>query len=155
MYVFLSKLVFIAICVQESAYLKKNFFLNVIICMCFSVRFSISVHKIFFYKLIQCFICSTVDVFQHISLDCFIISVYLNVFLCLNVCFSKKDSPTRLSTLSFFHHSRRPGPLPNGVKQFSFWFHFRRDIQNLVYKILTLRSMILRGVKINLILGQW
>ena len=113
--------------------------------MCFSVRFSISVHKIFFINLFN--VLYAVDVFQHISLDCFIISVYLNVFLCLNVCFSKKDSPTRFSTLSFFHHSRRPGPLPNGVKQFSFWFHFRRDIQNLVYKILTPRSMILRRVK--------
>ena len=42
---------------------------------------------------------------------------------------AQRDSPTRFSTFSFFHHSNQPGPLTNGLKYFRFWLRFRWDIR--------------------------
>ena len=43
---------------------------------------------------------------------------------------SWRDSPTRFSTLSFFHSSNLPGPLTNGLKYFRLWLRIRWVILN-------------------------
>ena len=58
-----------------------------------------------------------------------------------------RDSPTRFSTSTCFHHSNLSGTLTNGLEYFRFWLRFRRVIQMLVLKNWLPRVSYTRGVK--------
>ena len=71
----------------------------------------------------------------------------INILPSIYIVILKRDSPTRFSTSSFFHHSNLSGALTNGLKYFRFWFRFRGVIRSLGSKKLTPRGIIPRGVK--------
>ena len=59
---------------------------------------------------------------------------------------AERDSPTRFSTPSFFHHSDPSGPLINRLKHFWILFRFRWDIRTLVF-VLVFRKRTSRIMK--------
>ena len=77
----------------------------------------------------------------------FLYCLYIQHIVIYSIQYFKGTVQRDFRPTDFFYHSIRPGPRTNELKHFRMWFRFRRDIRILVPKKLTLRSIILRGVK--------